>query len=467
MARLVEPAIKSYYFGKGYSDLWATIRTAWDLNVKSAQEFGGKASAAEDKVWVVLWWAAAIAVVIFGTAFFVIASTIHVVVLLIFFALIYISFSLLYLAERGYLLVKRYRSVCPHCSEKLELPHYYCDKCGVVHKRLIPSSYGILHRICQCGQKLPATFFTDRGRLQATCSREACKGLLHRGHVESRKLFIPIIGGPSVGKSAFLYSAIWQFVENELPSRRFTSKFLESRDENNYQTVTGQLKRGRVPNKTATALPSAFNIAVEGPPGQRVFYLYDPAGEAFETAGALAEHKYYGFSSGCIFLIDPFSLPEVRRSYEAQLTEMGSAVKPGPSAVDDTLNRMVLSLEENFGLSKTGQAVFPLAVVVSKIDAFGLGKEIVVPPVAADGSRENSVRAWLRQTGQAGLVQKLEARFARVNYFACSALGRLPDQSETGFLPSLVLDPVRWILSEADPSFFPRNATPLARATSR
>lgn len=465
MARLVEPAIKSYYFGKGYADLWATIRSAWDLNIKSAQEYRGKASAAQGKAWPILWWAAAIAVVVFGTAFFVIASAVHVVVLLVFFGLIYLGFSLVYLTERGYLLVKRYRSVCPHCSEKLELPHYYCDKCTVVHKQLIPSSYGILHRICQCGQKLPATFFTDRGRLQATCQK--CSGMLHRGHVESRKLFIPVIGGPSVGKSAFLYSAIWKFVEDELPSRGCTSKFLESRDESNYSAVTDQLKRGRVPNKTTTVLPSAFNIAVQGPTGQRVFYLYDPAGEAFETAGALADHKYYGFSSGCIFLIDPFSLPEVRRSYNAQLTEMEAAVKPGPSAVDDTLNRMVLSLEENFGLSKTGRAVFPLAVVVSKIDAFGLEKELVVPPVASNGSSEDPVRAWLRQRGQSGLVQKLEARFTRVSYFACSALGRIPDQSETGFLPSRVLDPVRWILSEADASFFPRNATPMARATSR
>ena len=191
MVRLVEPTIKSYYFGKGYADLWATIRSAWDLNIKSAQEYSGKASAAQGMAWPILWWAAAIAVVVFGTAFFVIASAVHVVVLLVFFGLIYIGFSLVYLTERGYLLVKRYRSVCPHCSEKLELPHYYCDKCSAVHKQLILSSYGILHRICKCGQKLPATFFTDRGRLQATCQK--CSGLLHRGHVESRKLFIRLL----------------------------------------------------------------------------------------------------------------------------------------------------------------------------------------------------------------------------------------------------------------------------------
>jgi hypothetical protein len=465
MARPAEPAIKSYYFGKGYVDLLATIRSAWELNTKSAKEYQGKANAAQNKAWPVLWWAAAIAVVVFGTAFFVVASVVHVVVLLAFFGLIYVGFSVVYLAERTYLLVKRYRSVCPHCSEKLDLPHYYCDKCAVVHKRLIPSNYGILHRICQCGQKLPATFFTDRGRLQATCQK--CSGMLHRGHVESRKLFIPVIGGPSVGKSAFLYSAIWQFVEDELPSRGCTSKFLESRDESSYSAVTDQLKRGRVPNKTTTALPSAFNISVQGPTGQRVFYLYDPAGEAFETAGALADHKYYGFSSGCIFLIDPFSLPEVRQSYSAQLREMEAAVKPGPSAVDDTLNRMVLSLEENFGLSKTGRAVFPLAVVVSKTDAFGLGKEIGASPAAADGSSEDPVRAWLRKRGQSGLVQKLEARFTKVGYFSCSALGRVPDQSEKGFLPSQVLDPVRWILSEADSSFFPLNVRRLARASAR
>src|SRR5258708_3755286 len=39
-----EPAIKSYFFGKGYTDLAATIAESWERNLASAREHFARAS---------------------------------------------------------------------------------------------------------------------------------------------------------------------------------------------------------------------------------------------------------------------------------------------------------------------------------------------------------------------------------------------------------------------------------------
>ena len=34
-----QPAIKSYFFEKGYKDLWETIKNSWGYNIESAQSY--------------------------------------------------------------------------------------------------------------------------------------------------------------------------------------------------------------------------------------------------------------------------------------------------------------------------------------------------------------------------------------------------------------------------------------------
>ena len=81
-------------------------------------------------------------------------------------------------------------------------------------------------------------------------------------------------------------------------------------------------------------------------------------------------HKFHGYVSGCIFLVDPFAIPQVRRLYAGELSRYSGALKPSHLALEDTLARMILNLEENFGLSKTERIGFPtllLLIDVSKL----------------------------------------------------------------------------------------------------
>jgi hypothetical protein len=130
-----EPAIKSYFFDKGYRDLRDTIVESWNRNLASSREHFDKASRLfpgeqADKAQAIVWATAGISVVVFGTAVFLIASAVHITVLFAFFLLIYIGFSLVYLTERAYLVCKRFFTVCPECHAKSRLPEHFCPRCG-------------------------------------------------------------------------------------------------------------------------------------------------------------------------------------------------------------------------------------------------------------------------------------------------------------------------------------------------
>ena len=469
MSTAPEPAIKSYFFGKGYTDLRSTIEESWRRNLDSARDHFGKAERlfpgeTGNKAMAVLWGAAGISVVVFGTIVFLVASVVHVTVLAAFFLLIYLCFTLVYLAERGYLGWRQFFTVCPDCHQKNRLPEYFCSNCGEVHRRLIPSSYGILHHTCTCGQKLPATFFLKRGELKSRCP--ACEHLLEAGHTESRKAFVPVFGGPSVGKSAFLFSAVHQVVDRSA-SLGFQPSFLDSRTESDFARLREQFAQGRTPDKTLAALPRAFNLQLQRQ-GQspRVLYLYDPAGEAFNETEGLVLHRYQEYLSGLIFLIDPFAFPAVQERYEESLPGVRDALKPSALPVEDAFSRILISMEEHFGLEQTGRIKQPVAVVINKTDAFDLEQVICEAavqerikaspePVTAESMRGQIVREQLLRWDQAHLVQQLEARCARVRYFTCSSLGRMPDGTTQPFEACGVLEPLLWILSRADSAFAP------------
>ena len=99
MSTVQDPAIKSYFFGKGYTDLRSTIVESWQRNLASAKNeftlagllwpgtYAGKGIA-------ILRGTAGVSVVLFGTAFVRLVAAVHLTVLLTFFRLIYLGVSL-------------------------------------------------------------------------------------------------------------------------------------------------------------------------------------------------------------------------------------------------------------------------------------------------------------------------------------------------------------------------------------
>ncbi len=93
----------------------------------------------------------------------------------------------------------------------------------------------------------------------------------------------------------------------------------------------------------------------------------------------------------------------------------------------------------------------PLAVVMNKVDALPTGEYPYLDRLisnngspAAPGAR---CRAALERLGEGPALRALEQKFSRVQYFACSALGRIPNhRDKEPFEASGVIDPFLWLL---------------------
>jgi hypothetical protein len=184
-----------------------------------------------------------------------------------------------------------------------------------------------------------------------------------------------------------------------------------------------------------------------------LLYIYDAAGELYQQSDVLARHEYYGYTHGVVFLLDPFSLPQVQVDYAALLKSTAERVKPCAEMAQDVYDRMIGTLRSFFNSDGAFKSI-PFAVVVTKADAFGIAKNIEVTAVNDTNPRSEpesgAVRQWLINNGESNLVRCIENDFKKVRYFHCSSLGRLPDSSSSPFDPQGVLEPLGWVLKPYD-----------------
>jgi hypothetical protein len=163
-----QPAHKSYFFEQGYKDIGSAIKTSWLKNAQTAKayydKYNEKGLMSLKGVYNLF---CALSVVSFGTVFFALISAVMLAIVSTFFILVYIGFSAAWLFDRAYLTKKKIFTACNECKCKSLIPTYICPKCGAHHTNLTPGAYGILKRTCECGQKLPTTFFNGRKKLQA------------------------------------------------------------------------------------------------------------------------------------------------------------------------------------------------------------------------------------------------------------------------------------------------------------
>ena len=108
-----------------------------------------------------------------------------------------------------------------------------------------PSKYGVFKRKCQCGHKIPTTFFNGRQKLQAVCLR--CGTLLKDGgkHID---IVIPVVGGTSAGKTCFINMAISQIEMAALQNDLVFKYSPNAMDD--YATNKSSMQNGILPYKT-------------------------------------------------------------------------------------------------------------------------------------------------------------------------------------------------------------------------
>jgi hypothetical protein len=170
---------------------------------------------------------------------------------------------------------------------------------------------------------------------------------------------------------------------------------------------------------------------------------------------------YYKYVHGLIFVIDPFSIELYRRQHESEINAVRSAVRPSTLSVMDAYGRMLAILESSIGLKSSKRLQLPIAIVISKTDALGLEAQIGQIAIRELMNRDPSIRfeaeaskqlieRFLEENQLGNLVRDLNLRFENVGYFACSALGRMPDASDhRPYEPIGVLEPLLWLLGKA------------------
>ncbi|MGB8346468.1 MAG: hypothetical protein WCD86_16405 [Ktedonobacteraceae bacterium] len=389
--------------------------------------------------------------------------TVHVSMLMALVSICAILIGLLNVYSWCYAHIIGIRYCCPHsyCYYEMPLPTFICPACFEYHSFLRPNTYGIFFQRCQCRKKLPTLDILGRKKLERICP--ACHVPLSEGIGLGPSIAIPIVGGQSAGKTTYIISAVNAFIQRyQKAPYHYAISFIDPGSQQLFEKNVHQLAAGRMLAKTPDIAPQAYMLKITKPETRipKLLFIYDAAGEVFSTDSNMSAQLYYKYIHGIIFIIDPCALPAYRRMHQDEIEQVRSSLAPSELDVDLVYQHLLRIIETYHGVHSTKPHSLPIAVVVTKVDALGLEKEIGSLAVSDMLSTEQTlfsssqngtihflVRAFLRKYGLNNLTDELEWRFSSVRYFSCSAFGRSPDTSISGgFAPVRVLDPLAWLL---------------------
>lgn len=424
-----EPAIKQYFFSTAWTELQEATATAREtalaryegvFEVVAKMVDGGCLFLPVILAYIALPLAAALVASVVSATVVVL----HAAILIVCSGVLVTLIAVLRGSELVSMAVRRIYLVCPNrdCHRRIALPSYRCPQCAAVHKALLPGSYGAFRRRCRCGTLLPTLFLLGRGRIPAYCPHESCGRPLSEAIGSARDVHIAVVGGPSVGKTAFLTAAMIEI--RRRGAARMT--FPERSDELAFQSAAERFERGITVDKTAGASPNATLVWVDDArQGQCLLYIYDAAGELYAGISELRRQNFFAHANGVALLVDPFSIDRLRID---RAGEIPTGVRASAEAPQGVYDRVVMTLREHRG---AGTVDLPLAVVVTKVDALDI--------------RDQPMREWLLQNGERNLVQSAEHDFKTVRFFACSALGRTPSAGPDPFMSHGVVQPFAWL----------------------
>jgi hypothetical protein len=258
-----------------------------------------------------------------------------------------------------------------------------------------------------------------------------------------------------------MITAIQTFMQTYEKVHHYTVSFTNTAHEQNFQAKIKALSRGEKLSPTPDITPLAYSLKINAPKTRvpTIAFLYDPAGEAFNRDANISLQTYCKYIHGCIFVIDPCAIPAYRRVHQHDIELIRDALGPSEGDVEEVYDRSIKLLETYHRVKRIGYYRIPVAVVVTKTDAFGLQDKIGIPAaqrfMAGNPAYQTEteainvlVQAFLRQYGLDNLLRKLKEDFSEVRYFSCSALGRLPfDIDKRTFTPTGVLEPLEWLFT--------------------
>jgi hypothetical protein len=354
----------------------------------------------------------------------------------------------------------------PDCHYQMKIPIFVCPVCATEHTRLWPSVYGVFfHQCSTCNTKLPTLDFipSTHKRVDLVQKCPNCSRPFNTDVGRLTNIHIPVVGGPSAGKSNYIVMATRDLIEGYAKPHGYEVVFSDEQHERTYLHNIGMLDSGKELEKTPDIVPQAYNLAVKYPGIGRVgkiIYIYDPAGEAYAQQDPATQQKYYDYVHGIIFVIDPFAIEACYALYEEQISTYRKALRPSSLGIVEVYERMLDVLELKVGLKRGLKFPHPIAIVVTKTDASDLERKIGVAAIEklelehpGTCSEEDKVsimvEQFLAQNGLGNLLRNLKTQFQNVKFFSCSALGRMPGTANgQPYNPLRTSLPFLWLLGQ-------------------
>ena len=469
-----EPAKRSYFFGPGYAQLSATIKKAVELNRASISKVFHHFDTVKEKhgcliaIFVipvllcdlVYKIVAIFSIFIIGTVLCILLGLLHGTVTAVFMVLIYIVFSIVWVIDRLYLLIHKIRSDCPECHSRVLIPMFKCPQCNAEHRELVPGPYGIFYHKCNCGYKLPSTFFTGRSRLKSYCP--VCTGFTKLVASDARPIVFQLVGGTKSGKTVFLSAFFHEYLSKLRKNTSFDITIAEE-----YQPYFAELEEwyGGIDCPSTTQLNSQMYpllISSSTLGTKRQFSIYDIAGEMFNGRAAESEiqQQQLTYCDGILFLFDPFSSGDLR----SERINSGKDISVfSDMPIEDVVNNFINYLI-SIGKKKANiRCDVPVAVLIAKSDISEIKREIGPEKIYSiirknpdlypsyEKARDEICRNFLRKISLSFVVDNLETEFSNIHYFPVSAMGHEPDG--TVYRPWGVTEAVEWMLPLADKKF--------------
>jgi hypothetical protein len=354
---------------------------------------------------------------------------------------------------------------CSSCHERVTHPVYQCGTpvCQALHRRLLPSRLGVFTHICRCGHSLPTLLALGKGRLLARC--DTCNDILPTGGLSARTAHVTVVAGPSAGKTAFILAALSRLEAHGEHRPDEAIHFADTGSGKEFararkDLLSGDLSRIRATRPAAAIRAWTFYVGKRGVL-QRLVYLYDPAGEHLWGVEDLAHWGFLSHTVGMVFIVDPFSFPELSHLLD---DEQAEKVRPCRVPPTDVLSRITEALRERTVGPPSSIRPVQVAVVLTKGDILLQMEETGHP---YDGivdfederqrrkSRDSSVREWLKlAASQRNLVVSIDHTFPRVSYFVTSALdsprlrARLSARSGEEVINDDPADALLWLLRQ-------------------
>lgn len=500
-----QPAEVNYFFKDAYLEFGATIRHAFancrEYISDSAELIGDAWDDLKDNfedmfylgeffevLFPTIWHIAVLVfaltklinVVILLPIICIISSLFQAILLFICLFFVYLAYLTFAITDRVYCAIKKISSTCPnpHCQSRYLLPTYVCE-CGAQHTKLVPSRYGILSRTCTCGRKLKTTFFNGRGKLPGQWICPKC-GYELKGGPQQSSVAIPVIGGPSSGKTCYITMAISEIKEKagkyNLEFRYNANPSLGDDYEENHMKMS---ENNELPMKTSEMKLRyyQFYLTPKNRKVKNLVSLCDIAGESYELKRELEGQEGFRNANSFLFVFDPLSIAAYREKLQegnVDISNYGASEK----SMEEVLSTLVNTLQEN---SKT--RIKPtVAVVFTKCDLPGILDEIGEPavkkyiqdrndewtkynaecaalekgapapakpaPVPDGFEAQNRVcEEFLIKYGEVNFVNMLKSKFNHIHYFATSSLGH--EVNGDKFEPKDIEFPILWLVDQS------------------